>query len=128
MEQKWTYGLWGMAIGAILCATVGMKWGGWETRNSAQVMAQEKVSAALVKVLTPICVAKFQAASNAPGRLDEFKKISSAWARETFVRESGRMQIGPPLRSASAQSANTRKPDRGVLDDNVKRRTNGIRR
>jgi hypothetical protein len=97
MEQKWTYGLWGLAIGAILCASVGMKWGGWETRHSAQVMAQEKVNVALVKALTPICVAKFQAASNAPAQLDELKKINSTWARETFVREGKWADIGNEL-------------------------------
>jgi hypothetical protein len=87
MEQKWTYWLWGMAIGAALCAIVGMSWGGWETRSSARILAQKQVNAALVKVLTPICIAKFQAAENAPVRLAELKKIGTTWARESFVRE-----------------------------------------
>jgi hypothetical protein len=79
--------LWGMAIGAALCAIVGMNWVGWETRSSAQVLAQKQVNAALVKALTPICIAKFQAASNAPVKLAELKKIGSTWSRESFVRE-----------------------------------------
>jgi hypothetical protein len=87
MAQQWKYGLWGVALGAVLCAIVGLKWGGWETRSSAQVMAQERVNAALVKALTPICVARFQAAANASVKLDELKKISSTWARESFVRQ-----------------------------------------
>jgi hypothetical protein len=94
MEQKWKYGLWGVALGAVLCAIVGLKWGGWETRSSAQVLAQERVNAALVKAFTPICVAKFQAAANAAVKLDELKKISSAWARESFVREGRWAEIG----------------------------------
>jgi hypothetical protein len=94
VEQKWTFGLWGMAIGAASCAIVGMNWGGWETRSSAQVLAQKQVNAALVKVLTPICIAKFQAASNAPVKLAELKKIGTTWARETFVREGKWAEVG----------------------------------
>jgi len=86
-EQKWTYGLWGLAIGAVLCAIVGMSWGGWETKSSAQVLAQKQVNAALVKAFTPICAAKFQSASNAPVKLAELKNIGTSWARETFIRE-----------------------------------------
>jgi len=48
----------------------------------------------LVKAFTPICVAKFQAASNASVKLDELKKISTAWARESFVREGKWAEIG----------------------------------
>ena len=94
MDPKWKYGLWGIVLGAVLCAIVGFKWGGWETRSSSQILAQERANAALVKALTPICVAKFQAASNAPVKLDELKKISSAWARESFVREGKWAEIG----------------------------------
>jgi len=94
VEQKWTYGLWGVAIGAIGCAIVGMSWGGWETRGSAQVLAQRQVNAALVKALTPLCVAKFQTASNASVKLGELKNISSSWARESFVREGKWAEIG----------------------------------
>jgi len=94
VEQKWTFGLWGMAIGAALCAIAGMNWGGWETRSSAQVLAQKQVNAALVKALTPICIAKFQAASNAPVKLAELKKIGTTWARESFVREGKWAEVG----------------------------------
>jgi hypothetical protein len=94
VEQKWTFGLWGMVIGAALCAIVGMNWGGWETKSSAQVLAQKQVNAALVKALTPICIAKFQAASNAPVKLAELKKIGTTWARESFVREGKWAEVG----------------------------------
>ena len=77
-----------------MCAIVGMNWGGWETRSSAQVLAQKQVNAALVKALTPMCIAKFQAASNAPVRLAELKKIGTTWARETSVREGKWAEVG----------------------------------
>ena len=94
MDQKWTYGLWGAAIGAVLCAIVGMKFGGWETSRSAQALAQDQVNAALVKVLTPICVANFQAASDAKGKLTQLKAIDRTWEREQLVRDGKWAEIG----------------------------------
>src|SRR2546423_15650594 len=83
-----------MAIGATLCAIVGMNWGGWETKSSAQVLAQKQVNAALVKALTPICIAKFKAASNAPVKLAELKKIGNTWARGSSIREGKWAEVG----------------------------------
>lgn len=94
MEQKWTYGLWGAALGAIACAIVGLTWGGWETRSSAQALARQQVNTALVKALTPICVANFQIAANAPTKLGELKNISTSYAREAFVRQGKWAEIG----------------------------------
>jgi len=87
MDPKWKYGLWGVALGAVLCAIVGLKWGGWETKSSAQALAQQQVNAALVKALMPICMTNFQTAANAPTKLGELKKIGTSWARESFIRE-----------------------------------------
>ena len=94
MDPKWKYGLWGVALGAVLCAIVGLKWGGWETKSSAQALAQQQVNAALVKALTPICMTNFQTASDAPAKLAELKKIGTSWSRETFVREGKWAEIG----------------------------------
>lgn len=94
VEPKWTYGLWGAVLGAIACAIVGLNWGGWETRSSAQALAQQQVNAALVKALTPICLTNFQTAANAPTKLGELKQISSSYAREAFVREGKWAEIG----------------------------------
>jgi len=94
MEQKWTYGLWGAVLGAIACAMVGLNWGGWETRSSAQALARQEVNTALVKALTPICLANFQTAANAPAKLGELRKISTSYAREAFVREGKWAEFG----------------------------------
>jgi hypothetical protein len=94
MDSKWKYGLWGVALGAVLCAIVGLKWGGWETKSSAQALAQQQVNAALVKALMPICMTNFQTAANAPTKLGELKKIGTSWARESFIREGKWAEIG----------------------------------
>src|SRR5438067_875020 len=94
MQEKYTYGLWGAAGGAIALAIVGFSWGGWVTGNTAQQLARKEANAAVVKVLTPFCVANFQKAPDALAKLASLKKIDSSWQRETFVRENKWAEIG----------------------------------
>jgi alpha/beta superfamily hydrolase len=94
MQEKWTYALWGAAGGAVALAIVGFSWGGWVTGNTAQQLARKEANTAIVKVLTPFCIANFQKAADAPDRLTALKKISSSWQRETFVREGKWATIG----------------------------------
>ena len=43
---------------------------------------------------TPLCIANFQKSTDAQVKLVELKKISSSWARETFVKEGKWATIG----------------------------------
>ena len=88
MQEKWTYCLWGAAGGALALAIVGFSWGGWVTGGTAQKMARQEANTAVVKVLTPFCVANFQKSPDAVAKLASLKKIDSSWQRETFVREN----------------------------------------
>jgi hypothetical protein len=103
MQEKWTYCLCGAAGGAVALAIVGFSWAGWVTSGSAQKMARQEADAAVVKVLTPFCVANFQKAPDAIANLVALKKIDSSWQRETFVRENKWALIG-------------KDQDRGVVD------------
>lgn len=51
MQEKYTYGLWGAAAGAVALAVVGFTWGGWVTGGAAATQADVAVSTALL----PIC-------------------------------------------------------------------------
>jgi len=86
--------LWGAVGGAVVLATIGFTWGGWVTGSKAEVLARQQVQAALVEVLTPICVDKFNRATDAQARLVELKKITSSWDRERFVRENDWAKFG----------------------------------
>src|ERR1700682_6584500 len=94
MQEKYTYGLWGAAAGALALAIVGFSWGGWVTGNTAQQLARKEANIAVVKVLTPFCIANFQKAADAPDRLVGLKKIRSSWQRETFVKEGKWATLG----------------------------------
>jgi hypothetical protein len=86
--------LWGAACGALALAIVGFTWGGWVTSGKADLMARQQVQAALVEVLTPMCVEKFNRAADAQTRLVELKKIASSWERERFVRDNDWAKFG----------------------------------
>jgi hypothetical protein len=91
--------LWGAVGGAIALAIIGFTWGGWVTDGKANELARRQVQAALVEVLTPICVDKFNRAENAQSRLAELKKMTSSWDRERFVRENDWAKFGKDANS-----------------------------
>src|SRR6478736_1886359 len=49
----------GMVIGAVASMVIGFSWGGWVTGATANKLAADQAGAAVVTVLTPICVEKF---------------------------------------------------------------------
>ena len=80
--------LQGVAIGAVMTVTVGFYWAGWTLGSTARELAQKSSSAAVVAVLAPICVDKFQHATDSSSILVELKKIS-AWQQGSFVEKGG---------------------------------------
>jgi alpha/beta superfamily hydrolase len=91
--------LWGAVGGAIALAIIGFTWGGWVTGSSANELARQQVQTALVEVLTPMCVDRFNRAENAPARLVALKKMTSSWDRERFVRENDWAKFGKEANS-----------------------------
>src|SRR5947209_6060223 len=75
--------LQGIAVGAIATMVIGFNWGGWTLGSTSKEMVQKGVHAAVVEALAPICVDKFQRATEAPANLVELKKVSS-WQQDTF--------------------------------------------
>jgi hypothetical protein len=78
----------GIAIGAIGTMIVGFYWGGWTLGSTAKEQAQRSASSAVVAALAPICVDKFQLASDSTANLVELKKVTS-WQQATFVEKGG---------------------------------------
>lgn len=65
MNEKYTYGLWGMAAGAVALAIVGFSWGGWSTAGGTAKQVQSAVEIALI----PACVKDVMADSAAVAEL-----------------------------------------------------------
>jgi hypothetical protein len=81
-------GIWGTVIGAAAISVVGFSTFGWTLGSTAERMATERAQTAVVGVLAPICVEKFQHQADASAKLIEFNKISS-WNRRSVIEKGG---------------------------------------
>ena len=82
-------GIWGAVIGAAAISVVGFSSLGWTLGSTAERMAKERAQTAVVDVLAPICVEKFQHQTDAATKLIEFKKVSSSWDRRSIIEKGG---------------------------------------
>ena len=102
-------GIWGVVIGAAAISVVGFSSFGWTLGSTAERMAKEQAQNAVVAVLAPICVEKFQHQADAATKLIEFKKVSSSWDRRSIIEKGGwaTMPGGEPPNAAVAQACAT---------------------
>ena len=80
--------VWGVIVGSVGTMIVGFSWMGWVLGSTAERLAMELSTAAVVDALTPACVARFMPQPNAAAKLAEFRKIDS-WKQREFVEEGG---------------------------------------
>ena len=81
-------GIWGVVIGAAAISVLGFTIFGWTLGGTAERMAKEQAVTAVVEVLAPICVERFQQQADAPAKLTEFNKASS-WDRRLIIEKGG---------------------------------------
>ena len=79
---------WGFGAGAIACAVVGFSSLGWTLGSTAERLAGERVAAAVVDALAPICVAKFRGQPDVTTKLAEFNK-ATPWDRSALIEKGG---------------------------------------
>jgi len=82
-------GIWGAVTGAAAISVIGFSSFGWMLGSTAERMAKEQAQSAVVAVLAPICVEKFQHQADAAIKLVEFKKVSSSWDRRSIIEKGG---------------------------------------
>jgi hypothetical protein len=82
-------GFWGAVIGAVAISVIGFSSLGWTLDSTAERVAKERAQAAVVGVLAPICVEKFQRQADAATKLVEFNKASSSWDRRSIIEKGG---------------------------------------
>jgi hypothetical protein len=80
--------VWGAVVGAVAFAVVGFSSLGWTLGSTAEKMATQRAETAVVAVLTPICVEKFQQQTDAAAKL-AFNKVSSSWDRRALIEKGG---------------------------------------
>jgi len=82
-------GIWGAVTGAAAISVIGFSSFGWTLGSSAERMAREQAHTAVVAVLAPICVEKFQHQADAATKLNEFKRVPSWWDRRSIIERGG---------------------------------------
>jgi hypothetical protein len=82
-------GIWGAVIGAVAISVIGFSSLGWTLGSTAERLAKDRAQTAVVGVLAPICVEKFQHQADAATKLVEFNKVSSSWDRRSIIEKGG---------------------------------------
>lgn len=80
--------VWGAVAGAAAISFVGFSQFGWTLGSTAERMASDRADSAIVSVLAPICVEKFQQQSDSATKLIEFKKTPS-WDQRSLIEKAG---------------------------------------
>jgi hypothetical protein len=80
--------LWGAVAGAVAISVVGFSAMGWTLGSTAERLATNRAESAVVAVLSPICVEKFQQQNNSAAKLVEFKKAAS-WDQRSLIEKGG---------------------------------------
>jgi hypothetical protein len=76
--------VWGAVAGAAAISFVGFSQFGWTLGSTAERMAHDRADSAIVSVLAPICVERFQQQSDSAAKLIEFKKAAS-WDQRSLI-------------------------------------------
>jgi hypothetical protein len=79
---------WGVVVGAVASMIIGFSWLGWTLGSTAERMAADRASSAVVTALTPSCVARFMEQPSAAAKLSEFQKVES-WRQREFIEAGG---------------------------------------
>ena len=77
--------VWGMIGGMVATIIVGFSWGGWMTQGKVEQLKNASATAAVVAVLTPMCV------SLAEQQIDKLAVLrqESSWKHRDFVVKAG---------------------------------------
>lgn len=87
-HQGLTPNLWSAVAGAVAISIIGFSVLGWTLGSTAEQMAAQRADAAVVNVLTPICVQNFRQQTDSATKLIEFKKAAS-WDQWILIEKGG---------------------------------------
>ena len=80
--------VWGAVAGAVAMSVIGFSQFGWMLGSTAERVAVDRAENAVVSVLAPICVEKFQLQTDSAAKLIEFKKAAS-WDQRSLIEKGG---------------------------------------
>ena len=92
----------GAFFGAVAASVIGFGWGGWTLGSTAEKLAEERVTTALVTAYSPVCVERYRA--NATDAQRAAFKEESTWSRDGFIEKTG-FATPPGFQSANENVA-----------------------
>ena len=96
--------LWGAVAGAAVISIIGFSSMGWMLGGTAERMAADRAQSAVIGVLAPICVDKFQQQADSVTKLIEFKKAAS-WDQRALIEKGGWAATPGSEKTSSAVAA-----------------------
>ena len=81
--------IWGGIVGAIATVFVGFNQGGWMLGSSAETMAQQRSTMAVVEALVPVCIDQSRADPEFASKLTELKALTSPYQQREFIMSAG---------------------------------------
>ena len=77
----------GAVLGAIAVSAIGFGWAGWTLASTAEKLAAERATTAIVTAYAPVCVERYLATATDQQRT-KFKEQSS-WSRDAIIEKAG---------------------------------------
>ena len=79
----------GMVVGSIVTVFVGFNYGGWVSDSSAERMANQQSTAAVVAALLPVCISQSRADPEAIAKIQHLGALGFWYDRRDFVMTTG---------------------------------------
>ena len=79
----------GAVFGGIVTALVGFNYGGWVSGSSAERMANQQSTAAVVAALLPVCISQSRADPEAIAKIQHLGALGFWYDRRDFVMTTG---------------------------------------
>ncbi len=82
-------GLTGAALGAIATMAIGFSQGGWYTSSSAEQLANDRSSVAVVEALVPICVTQSKLDPESGAKITKMAAMVTGYEKRDYVMKTG---------------------------------------
>jgi hypothetical protein len=77
----------GACVGAIAAMVIGFNWGGWLLGSTAEKIAKQQSTQAVVAALAPVCAEKFRALPDAEAKKVALSKVETWKRRDEFPKD-----------------------------------------
>jgi hypothetical protein len=88
-------GLTGAALGAVATMIIGFNQGGWYTTKSAEELAEDRASVAVVGALVPICVAQSKLDPDSTAKVTAMAAMVTGYEQRDYVMKAGWATTSP---------------------------------